>query len=215
MIDNCKQIVCKYTGRELLKKLIYLLLCFVLCFSFLGCGKEEEETYFETTLSFEKDGKVTDVIVESFEEEYYSEDGLKAYFQEKISEYNSSNMDGGDVKLKELLVNDRKATATLLFDSADTYTSFYGPITFYGTVNDAYDKGYISETVLKSVDSSDTINKIDLMKKKDSNIIIVSEVVRVKSPTKILYTSANVEVINDKEVRVSSDSTGLAYLLVK
>lgn len=198
-----------------MKKLIYLIVCLTLCTSLFGCGKQKEEEYYETTLSFEKDGSITDIIVESFSEDYYSEDGLKAYFQEKISEFNSSNIGNADVKLEELKVADKKAKAVLKFDSADTYMSFYGPVTYYGTVNDAYDKGFITETVLKSVDSKDTINKIDLMKKKDFNIIIVSEVVRVKSPAKILYTSANVELINDKEARISSDSTGMAYILVK
>ena len=53
------------------------------------------------------------------------------------------------------------------------------------------------------------------MKMKDESIIVISEVVRVRSPKKIIYTSANVEVIDEKNARVSSDSTGLAYIVVK
>ena len=198
-----------------MKKLILFCLCLSLAFSFTGCGKEEEEDFFETTLSFDKEGKVTDVIVESFSEEYYSEDGLRAFFQEKISDYNSSNIGTGDVKLTELSVSDGKAKAVLVFDNTDTYTAFYGTKAFYGTVSKAYDKGYIQETVLKKVGDSKTISKIDLMKMSDANIIVVSEVVRVKCPNKIEYTSANVELIDDKNARVSSDSTGLAYIVTK
>ncbi len=182
--------------------------------TFSACGKEEEE-FFETTLSFDKKGKMTDVIVESFSEQYYSEDGLRAYFQEKISEYNTRNIGNGEVNLENLEVADGKAKATLTFDNSDTYTSFYGAKTFYGTVSDAYDKGYITETVLKKVGSSDTISKVDLMKMKDAEIIVVNEVVRVHSPKKIQYTSANVEIISETDARVSSDSSGLAYILVK
>lgn len=201
-----------------MKKLICLVLCAALSVSFAGCGKgkkDKDEEYYETTLSFEKDGSITEVIVESFAEDYYSEEGLKAYFKEKISEFNSSNLGEGEIELGDIEVADKKATASMRFDSANTYMSFYGPVTFYGSLSDAYDAGYITETVLKSVDSSETINKYELMQKKDCNIIIVSEVVRVKAPQKIIYTSANVEVLNDKEVRISSDSTGNAYLLVK
>lgn len=198
-----------------MKKLICALLSICMVLSMAGCGKGEEE-YYETTLSFDKNGKVTDVIVESFSQDYYSEDGLKAYFQEKISEFNSANIGAdGDVVLESLVVEDGKAKATLTFDSADTYSAFYGARTFYGTINDAYDKGYITETVLKAVDSNETISKLDLMKMKESNIIIVSEVVRVSSPKKVSHVSANVEVIDDKNVRISSDSSGFAYILLK
>lgn len=199
-----------------MKKLIYLILCIGLLASFVGCKSDNKsEEYYETTLSFEKDGKVNDVIVESFTEDYYSEDGLKAYFQEKISEYNSGNIGNGEVNLDSLEVKDGRATATLLFDSSDTYSSFYDTPAFYGSISDAYDKGLISETVLKKYKSNETISKVDLMKMKDEYIIVISEVVRVRSPKKIIYTSANVEVIDEKNARVSSDSTGLAYIVVK
>ena len=199
-----------------MKRILYLILCLCLLVSLAACGKDKkEEDFFETTLSFNKDGSITDVIVESFSEDYYSEEGLKAYFQEKISEYNSSNIGQGSVVLDELTVQDGKAKAVMYFDSSDTYASFYGTKTFYGTVNDAYDKGYITEMVLKKVGGTETISKMDLMKMSDEYIIIVGEVVRVKSPKQIEYISANVEMINDKEVRVSSDSTGMAFMLVK
>ena len=198
-----------------MKKIICFILCFCMFFSLAGCGKESEEEYYETTLSFEKDGTLKDIIVESFTEDYYSEEGLRAYFQEKISEYNSTNIGSGNVVLEELTVADGKARAALTFDSAESYTSFYGPVAYYGSINDAYDKGYITETVLKSVSGSETLSKADLMKMRKDDIIIVSEVVRVKSPKKITHVSANVEVIDDKTVRISSDSSGMAYILVK
>lgn len=198
-----------------MKKLMIFCLCLCLTFAFYGCGDKEEEEYFETTLSFEKDGRVTDAIVESFAKDYYSEEGLRAFFQEKISEYNSSNIGGDDVTLSELVIENGIARATLDFENTDAYTSFYGQTLFYGTISDAYDKGYIQETVLKKVGASDTISKVDLMKMSNETIIVVGEVVRIHSPKKIEYTSANIELIDDKNARVSSDSTGLAYLIVK
>lgn len=200
-----------------MKKLIHTVLYVFLSASLflIGCGKKAEDDYFETTLKFEKNGKITDVIVESFSEDYYSEDGLKAFFQEKISDYTSSNIGKGTVKLNELSVENGKAKATLEFDDSEAYNTFYGMVSFYGTVSDAYDKGYITETVLKKVGSSDTISKIDLMKMSDSDIIVVNEVVRIESPKKIEYASANVEVLDEKTARVSSDSTGFAYLVLK
>lgn len=197
------------------KYVTLLLLALICAIALVGCGKEKEEEYYETTLEFGKNGSITDVIVDSFSESYYTEEGLRSFFQEKISDYNSTNAGRGDIALGELSVENGRAKAVIEFESADDYKSFYGTVAFYGSVSKAYDEGYITEITLKDIKSNQMISKNDLMKMKDETIIIVSEVVRVKSPKKILYTSANVEVIDDKTVRVSSDSSGLAYILVK
>ena len=183
--------------------------------SLSGCSDNTNEEYFETTLYFENDGKITDVIVESFDTDNYSEDGLRTFFNEKISDYNSTNIGEGEVELKGLDIGDGKAKATLIFDSCDTYNEFYNSTAYYGSINDAYDKGLISETVLKKRGSSETITKNDLMGMQKEDIIIVSEVVRIKCPKKIEYTSANVDVIDERNARVSSESAGLAYIVVK
>lgn len=198
-----------------MKKILFLLLCCILAISLSGCSADSKEEYYETTLFFEEDGKITDVIVESFDSENYSEDGLKTFFNEKISDYNSTNIGKGEVELKGLDIGEGRAKATLLFDSCDTYNEFYSSTAYYGSINDAYDKGLISETVLKKRGSSETITKNDLMGMQKENIIIVSEIVRIKSPKKIEYTSANVDVIDERNARVSSDSAGLAYIVVK
>ena len=200
-----------------MKKFISVLLCILLIVVFSGCGDENQavEDYYETTVSFGKDGTITEVIVESFDKPYYTEDGLKAFFQEKIKDFNSTNIGNGTVELKSLTVESGNAKATLFFDSDDTYKTFSGNSIFYGTISEAYDKGYITETVLKAYGTDGTITKNDLMKMNKSSIIVVSEVIRVSCPQKIAYTSANVEVIDDRMVRVSSDSTGLAYIVLK
>lgn len=199
-----------------MKKFIFVLLCTFLIISLAGCGDSPvEENAYETTVSFDKDGKITEVIVEPFDQPYYTEDGLRAFFQEKIKDYNSTNIGNGTVELKTLSVEDGIARATLIFDSDDTYKAFNGSSVFFGSVSEAYDKGYITETVLKSYGSEETISKNDLMKMNKSTIVVVSESIRVICPGKIAYTSANVEVIDERMVRVSSDSAGLAYIVLK
>ena len=127
-----------------MKKILFLILCSIIAISLPGCGADTKEEYFETTLFFEKDGKITDVIVESFDTQKYSEDGLRTFFNEKISDYNSTNIGKGEVELKKLDISEGRASATLLFDSCDTYNEFYNSTAYYGPSNDAYDKGLIS-----------------------------------------------------------------------
>ena len=71
------------------------------------------------------------------------------------------------------------------------------------------------DVTLKAVDSQDKIGKVQIMGMNDNTIIILSEHVRVKAFKDIAYVSANVDVINSKEVRVLSESDGLAYLILK
>ena len=178
-----------------------------------GCG-QNPDNFTESSLIFSKKGAVTDVIVEPFGQDYYDEEGLNTFFAEKINDFKAST-DSGNVVLSSLDVNKGIARAVLDFDKAETYQSFYNVDCFYGTINDAYDTGYGLNVTLKAVDSSETIKKEDLMNMQKKRIIILGEQIQVFTKDKIKYTSANVEVINNKNVRISSDSSGLAYLVLE
>lgn len=195
-------------------KKFYLVLLSVLMFSLLGCSEKTEDTN-ETSVVISKKGEITNIIVESFLEDYYTEDGLKTFFTEKIREYDSNPADEIGISLDSLVVADGIAKATLHFSNYKAYSEFYNTDFFYGTVNEAYDSGYIMDTTLKAPRSSETISKADLMKNADRTIIILSEPILVSAPKKIIYASANVEIIDEKHVRISSDSTGLAYILME
>lgn len=191
--------------------LIMALISIMFCMS--GCGTFAVD-YPDTTLIFKKNGAVTDVIVESFSADYYTLDGLNTYFNEAISEF--SVKDGkGTVSLTELSVEDEIARAVLDFDNADTYKRFYDVDFFYGTVSDAYDAGYSMDVILKSTDSEETIGKNELMNMGDAKILITEEKICVKMPYKFKYASANVEMVDSKYARISSDSSGLAYMIVE
>lgn len=195
------------------KRLLFVtaLLSIILCFS--GCTTFATD-YPETTLIFSKKGAVTDVIVESFNADYYTLEGLNTFFNEEISDF--SVKDGkGTVSLTELSVEDEIARAILDFDSLDTYKRFYETDVFMGTISDAYDNGYSMDVTLKSTKENETIGKNELMAMGDSKIFITDEKVCIKMPCKILYASANVEIIDEKYVRISSDSAGLAYLILE
>lgn len=192
-----------------------LIICLIFSFVMMGCGGTNVKDFSETTLIVSKKGTVKDVIVESFDKDYYSESELKIFFDNRINEYNLKSQ-ASNVKLAELKVKKGIAKAILDFDSVTAFSDFYeDSILFYGNVNEAYDNGFAFDISLKSTSSSETIGKIDIMDMKKSLIIITSECSRIVCPKNIAYVSANVEVIDKKSARVSTDSTGLAYLLLK
>lgn len=196
-----------------MKKHLLVIISLLITMVLSGCGKNSDD-YSESTLVFAKNGAVTDVIVESFAETYYDEAGLNTFFNEKINEFMTSS-DKGTVSLTSIKVEGGVAKATLEFNKAEAYQQFYNSDCFYGTINDAYDAGYGLNVTLKAINGTDTIKKEDIMAMPKSKIIIVGEHRNIVTKEKIKYASANVEVLSNKNVRISSDASGLAYLILE
>lgn len=202
-----------------MKKTTCLALNFILlCSLFLyGCSSKdnaENESFDETTVSVSKNGEITEMIVAGFDKEYYSAEELKGEFVSEISTYNQSKGADDLAQLSNIEVRDGNVYVTMQFKSFDDYEAIQKEDMFVGTINDAYDAGYSMNVTLKGTVNGDKIGKVEIMGMKDKHIVIISEPVKVKTYRPISYVSANVEVINEKEARVNSESGGLAYLVL-
>lgn len=167
----------------------------------------------ETTITVSKKGRVFERIVESFGKDYYNIEELKGEFSRSVSDYNNSIGDE-EISLKNIELKESKVYVDLDFKGPSDYEKFVGETLFIGTISDAYDEGYRMDVTLKGVKSGDKIGKVQIMGMKDKNIVILSEHVRVRTFDDIAYVSANVDVIDDREARVLSESDGLAYLIL-
>jgi len=199
-------------GDKVNKKTV-LIFIFAAALALSGCS-EAEEDFDETTISVSKRGKVSERIVESFNKDYYDLAELEDEFTRSVMEYNAA-MGSEEIRVKSIELKDSQVYVDVDFNGPSDYESFVGENLFVGTVSDAYDNGYSMDVTLKAVDSQDKIGKVQIMGMNDNTIIILSEHVRVKAFKDIAYVSANVDVINSKEVRVLSESDGLAYLILK
>ena len=196
-----------------MNKKTVLIFIFVAVLALSGCS-EAEEDFDETTISVSKRGKVSERIVESFNKDYYDLAELEDEFTRSVMEYNAA-MGSEEIRVKSIELKDSQVYVDVDFNGPSDYESFVGENLFVGTVSDAYDNGYSMDVTLKAVDSQDKIGKVQIMGMNDNTIIILSEHVRLKAFKDIAYVSANVDVINSKEVRVLSESDGLAYLILK
>lgn len=196
----------------MIKKITIIFAVFV-SILLAGCASDEED-YEETTLTVQKRGKVSESIVESFSKDYYDIEELKGEFTRSVDDYNNA-IGGEEIKLKKIELKDQKVYVDLDFTGPSDYESFVGESLFVGTISDAYDNGYSMDVVLKGVDAGDKISKVQIMGMKDSNIVILSEHVRVNTYRDIAYVSANVDLIDERSARVLSESDGLAYLILK
>ncbi len=182
----------------------------VLC----ACSGEEMDEYAETTLAVGKRGEISERIIESFDKDYYDLGELQSEFESSVSEYNGS-IGGDEIKLGKIELNGTTLTVDLKYTGPSDYENFTGERLFVGTIADACDEGYSMDVTLKGVESGDKIGRVQIMGMINSNIIILSEHVRVKAFDDIAYVSANVDVIGDSEARVLSESDGLAYIILK
>ncbi len=196
-----------------MKKITAAILIFALLLGLCACSSDDE-TYEETVLTVLKRGKVTENIVESFDKDYYNIEELSSEFSTSIDEYNNS-IGSEEIKLDRIELKDSKVYVDLIFTGPSDYEKFVGQTLFVGTVSDAYDNGYTLDVTLKGVEKGDLIGKIQLMGMMDNNIIILSEHVRIKTFSDIAYVSANVDVIDDRNARVLSESDGLAYIILE
>ncbi len=196
-----------------MKRRILTIFISALSLILAGCS-QGEDNYDETTLTVEKNGKVSQHIVESFDRDYYSIDELKGEYNDAVRSYNDS-IGGEEIKLKNVELKDSRVYVDIAFTGPSDYESFVGEKLFVGTVNDAYDNGYSMDVTLKGVQEGDKIGKVRIMGMSDKDIIILSEHVRIKTFKDIAYVSANVDVVDDNQARVLSESDGLAYLILK
>ena len=185
----------------------------VLALLFCGCGsKPLEET--ESTVYIEQDGSITGLVVEPFSEGDYSGEELRDGIGEMIKIYNRDH-ESGAVKLISLELREGMAYARLHYQSAEDYAAFNGTDFYFGSVSDALSAGYAKKTTLKNAFGSNTVSGDAIADLGSYHMIAVSEHVVIRTYESVLYISANLETVDDKTVRVSDESVGTAYIIIK
>jgi hypothetical protein len=176
-----------------------------------------------SSITINKDGSISNSIVEDFGESYYDEASLKTMIEDSISEYinKSSDMNIDKPSLKSCKVADGYANVTIDYESYKAYAGFNGEDLFVGTVAEANLAGYDLNVTLKDVaETSNTISKPQLLSMGDSHIVIWEavalaegeepETVRINCYDDILYVGDGVASVGKKSADVTiSDGYGI------
>lgn len=197
-----------------MKKWIVLMISICSSILICGCGSQNADIN-ETTLIVNKNGKVTDAIVESFDTAYYNADELRSMIDEELDEYRKLSGSKENAVLSDFEVVQGVARVLIEFASPEDYASFNGVSFFYGTISEAYEAGYDLDVTLKGSAGQEIIGKTELMDMGKNHIIIVSEPIRIQTYGKILFSTANVDLLEEKAARISAESEGLAYIIIK
>ena len=187
----------------------------IMCISVLcGCA-DQKINADETTVFVHKNGKITDAIVETFDQNYYDAAELQTMTNREITAYNQTTGDVNSAVLSDFVVEDGVAKVYIEFEEAEDYADFNQTECFFGTVAKAHEAGYALDTPMKSVNGKETLDQNTLLEKGKYKLLIIQDHVDIRIYNKILYTSANVEVLDDNHAKISEESTGLAYILIK
>lgn len=168
----------------------------------------------ESTMIIDKNGSITSVIVEGFEEYYYTQEDFENFVRQDVAAYNAGFSDA-PISVSKVAVRNEIITVEMKYASAQDYAAYNRLPLFIGTVAEAYDAGYDLDVTLNSTTETEKkISKSEILGMGDRNIIIAEENVVYQLPSKALYIGQNEEIMKNTSVRKADGSqTGSLYII--
>ena len=161
--------------HNITKKVISAMLSGVLMLSLAGCGKVAKlpETVVNTSLVVEKDGKVESYLVNTFDKDFYSLDGLTQMVQEEAEEFNAAHGDAAEppmaVKAVQMLGDGATVQVVQEFTDTESYADYNEQELFYGTRVEALAEGISVDLGLVSAADGTPAEEQKLNKALDKN----------------------------------------------
>lgn len=196
----------------LMKKYIvsFLTVVFAVCL-LTGCGSSFDPSI--SSLYIQKDGKITQAIVGTFEKAYYSLDEFESMVTQEVDAYNSQY---GEQRIEIERLEEKNDTVYLLLDfaDADTYEHYSEEFCFTGTIGEALDHGFSFNMEFRDADYEDcTLEEVTAHSGDLIAILKEEGVVQFDHPVK--YVSNNVEILSENMVEVMpiDDEDEYAYII--
>lgn len=175
-----------------MRKRISVLMAALLALTFLAaCGNSIKAD--KNTVYVKKKGQIVGVTVEKFDKDYYDEDELKAYVDEKVQEYVSGH-EKNSVKVDTFAVEGDVATLNINYAGYKDYAALNGVEMFVGTVPQALAAGYEFEGGFLKIEDGEAktpAEKGEVTSDADYKVVILSEKLDVKVDGTIAYVSAD------------------------
>lgn len=206
-----------------MKKRMAALGCCIGMSMLLGaCGAKLDVQ--ENTIALQRNGKILEAAVESFDQSYYDQEELDTYVQNAVDDYTAEH-GKKSVSVTDSKVEEKKAYLTLQYESAETFSDFTGIECFSGSIVEAQSAGYDFDLdfypVTDGKADTKTVKGSTLLDDDDLKVLIVKENSDLIVPGKIAYVSTEgTEVTSEKQVNVTqkeqdTDEAVLVYVLYK
>lgn len=204
------------------KRMVALSCCIGMCMLMAACGTKLDVQ--ENAIALQRNGKILEAAVETFDQSYYKEDELNSYIQNAVDDYTAEH-GKKSVSVTESKVEEKKAYLTLQYENAETFQDFSGIECFSGSIVEAQSAGYDFEQdfypVTDGKADKKTVRGSSLLEDDDLKVLIVKENSDLIVPGKIAYVSTEgTEVTSEKQVNVTqkqqdTDESVLVYVLYR
>ena len=204
------------------KRMVALSCCIGMCMLMAACGTKLDVQ--ENTIALQRNGKILEAAVETFDQSYYKEDELNSYIQNAVDDYTAEH-GKKSVSVTESKVEEKKSYLTLQYENAETFQDFSGIECFSGSIVEAQSAGYDFEQdfypVTDGKADKKTVRGSSLLEDDDLKVLIVKENSDLIVPGKIAYVSTEgTEVTSEKQVNVTqkqqdTDESVLVYVLYR
>lgn len=204
-----------------MKKSNRLCICLLFCAGLLaGCGQAKVPEVVETSsIAVTKEGEVTSYLVDIFDKDYYTVDGLTKMAVEEAADYNTEHGVSEEMpviveKVELLTDGSDKIVVIHKFNSTDTFEDYTEGILFYGTVAQAQAKGYSLSASLIDVKKDAALTKEELLGASDKHILITDRKVKLYCPQTVTHVSNGAVLGTDGSVDATA-AEGTVYILMK
>lgn len=209
--------------RHNMKKKFFaaVLACTLVPVSLSGCGKAAKlpDTVVNTSLVVDKDGRVTSYLVDTFDKDFYSLDGLKEMVQSEADAFNIAHTDASEDPLVVKAVQSVGEGATVQvveeFNDTKVYEEYTEKELFYGTRVEALADGISVNLDLVNAEDGTPADQEKLEKALEKNhLLITNASAYIYCPYQVLYVSEGVVMGEDGYVD-ASQSDGVVTILMK
>ena len=182
-----------------MKKLFSIsLACLIMAGLLLGCGKSLEAD--RDTVYVQKKGTVVSAAIADFDKDYYDEEELKNYIDERVADYQEEH-GKNTVSIDEFSVEDGVAKLFIKYSGCEDYQNFNDVTLFSGTIPQALAEGYSFEEDFTEIEDGEAAGSVkkDAVADLDAKVIILSEKVDVKVDGTIRYVSSRYTTMKAKD----------------
>ena len=178
--------------------------------SVTSCGEKEITGVTGKTLS--KDGTLEAVIVTDFDENLYSVTELEEMMSDEIAQYSKVPGNNEAVKIGSVKCEDGVLTAVMGYASVADYAAFNRRTLSVEAFDKAIADGDIKISLHEVHDG--TAVEINALTDTDKlDMLITDETGYITFPGKVKYLSSGVEAVTAKQVNVTEEMDGLAYIV--
>lgn len=185
-----------------MRRLSLTLLMLSMLFVLAGCGQKQTDA--EAMLTITKEGRITSVLTDSFEKDYYDIEELREMIQLEVSQYNQTAGRQG-IELQSLEINEENCVAVLNYQSPEDYASYNEVPFFAGTVKEAREAGVNLSVTLTEAGKDSVIGREEIEAMEDYYLVVWYGDMPVVTPGKIRYYGDNLQILGSKKI-VAADS---------